>query len=87
MNALTKDFTDVVEKQFEKLNGDVQDALQKANVVEMCLFDLEQKLASRGRHSGQGDRDQTWGDQFIEATASKPSLTCANPARLASAWM
>ena len=53
MNALTKDFTDAVEKQFESLNKDVQDALREAKTAQGIIGDLEQKMAS-ARHRGSG---------------------------------
>lgn len=70
MNALTKDFTDAVEKQFSALNQDVKDALEKAKVAEAIVHDMEQKMV-RGRHGGGETREQTWGEQFVQSDGLK----------------
>lgn len=71
MNALTKDFTDAVEKQFATLSADVQDALKKANVAEAVLFELEQKLARADHFGGGHPEAKTWGEQFIDSDGVK----------------
>lgn len=79
MNALTKDFTDAVEKQFEALNKDLQEALKKANVAESIASTLEQKM---DRHSGTEQREETWGEQFVQSEGLKAfSETNSRPAR------
>ena len=69
MNAVTKDFSDAVEAQFTKLNADVRDALQKANVVQGIVHELEQR-AVRGSF-GESRGTQTWGEQFVESEGLK----------------
>lgn len=69
MNALTKDFTEAVEKQFATLSADVKDALQKAKVAEAIGCELEQKMDRRG--SGGERATETWGEQFVNADGLK----------------
>lgn len=69
MNALTKDFTNAVEKQFEALSADVKDALQKAKVAESIGLELEQKFDRRG--SGGCMEAKSWGEQFVESDGLK----------------
>lgn len=69
MNALTKDFTDAVEKQFGALSADVKRALDEAGTLKEITRDIEQKLARpRGLDSG---RTETWGEQFTHADGLK----------------
>jgi HK97 family phage major capsid protein len=70
MNTLPKDFTDAIEKQFNALDKDVQDALKKANVAEATTFELHQKMDTFRRHGGGERHDETWGEQF----ANSPEL-------------
>ena len=79
MNALTKDFTDAVEKQFGALNKDLQEALKKANVAESIASTLEQRM---DRRSGNEQRPETWGEQFVRSDGLKAfSETNSRPAR------
>jgi len=71
MNALTKDFTDAVEKQFDKLSADVREALKSARTAEAIGLEMEQKLARADLWSGGECRDQTWGEQFVQADGLK----------------
>jgi HK97 family phage major capsid protein len=79
MNALTKDFTDAVEKQLEKLDAGVKDALKKAGTVEAILTELEQKMDRAG--SSQGDAPASWGHQVIDSDQLKSlaSVTGSQP--------
>lgn len=70
MNAIPKEFTDAVEQQFSKLNAEVQEALKKAGTAEAILFDLEQKI-SRKPGGASETREQTWGEQFVQAEGLK----------------
>jgi len=82
MNALTKDFTDAVEKQFESLSGDVKDALQKANMAESIALEMEQRLARRG---GSGSQDnESWGKQVAdsEQVKSLAGIATSQPGRV-----
>lgn len=68
MNALTKDFTDAVEKQFSALNVEVKQALKEAGVAKAIVEELEQKSV---RGFGGESRDETWGEQFANADGLK----------------
>ena len=75
MNALTKEFTDAVEKQFETLTADVKSALEEAGVAKAIAQDLEQR-AVRGRGNdgglfGGGRATGSWGEQFASADEVK----------------
>lgn len=82
MNALTKDFTDAVEKQFQSLNEDVKKALKEAGTANAILFDLEQKMARRG--SGGTKASESWGAQVAESDQVKAleAVTGSQPGRV-----
>lgn len=71
MNALTKDFTDAVEKQFSALGADVKDALEKARLAEAIVTELEQKMSTRAHYAHGGVREETWGEQFVQSEELK----------------
>tara|TARA_B100001057_G_C22157346_1_gene684334 strand:+ start:313 stop:549 length:237 start_codon:yes stop_codon:yes gene_type:complete len=73
MNALTKEFTDAVEKQFESLNDDVRKALEEAGTAKSILMELEQKMARRGGYDGGGS-PTTWGRQVADSCLSSEHL-------------
>lgn len=81
MNALTKDFTDAVEKQFENLSGDVKDALKKANLAESIALDLEQKMA---RPRGSSFAPESWGKQVADSDQVKAlaDIATSQPGRV-----
>lgn len=67
MNALTKEFTEVVEQQFTKLNEDVKLIAEHS----ARLDGIEQKMARpRGGGSGADGDGQSWGDQFLQEKGS-----------------
>jgi hypothetical protein len=83
VNALTKDFTDAVEKQFSALNAEVKRALDEAGVAKAIVTELEQKSA-RSTFGGES-RPESWGEQSPTLTGSSLSLrTTRGP--VASAW-
>lgn len=69
MNALTRDFTDAVEKQFSALNAEVKQALQEAGTAKAIAYDLEQKAVRGGPSDGL--EAKSWGEQFAEADGLK----------------
>lgn len=69
MNALTKEFTDTVEKQLGLLSADVKKALEEAGFAQAVARDLEQK-AARPR-GGDGFESKSWGEQFVESDGLK----------------
>lgn len=71
MNALTKDFTDAVEKQFETLSGDVQDALKQAKTAQAIAQELEQKYDRMKTFGGGEQGTESWGEQFVQADGLK----------------
>ena len=82
MNALTKDFTDAVEKQFETLSADVRKALAEAGTVKGVLHELEQKMAlPRGYEYGA---PQSWGAQVADSDQVKAleAVTGSQPGRV-----
>jgi HK97 family phage major capsid protein len=69
VNALTKDFTDAVEKQFSALSADVKRALDEAGVAKAIVTEIEQKTA---RPSWGGEsQPETWGEQFANSDGLK----------------
>jgi HK97 family phage major capsid protein len=68
VNALTKDFTDAVEKQFSALSADVRKALEESGVAKAIATDLEQKAARGGASDGHVE---SWGEQFANADGLK----------------
>lgn len=81
MNALTKNFTDAVEKQLAKLDEGVKTALAKAGTVEAILNDLEQKM---DQPMGSFAPPQTWGRQVAESEQVKSlaGITGSQPGRV-----
>ena len=81
MNALTKDFTDAVEKQFEALGADVKKALQEAGTASAILAELEQKMARTGPSE---DYAPSWGAQVAasEQVKSLEAVTGSQPGRV-----
>ncbi len=71
MNAVTKEFTDAVEKQFSALSADVQAALKSAKLAEAIGLEMEQKYARAGSYGGGDGGDQTWGEQFVQSDGLK----------------
>jgi HK97 family phage major capsid protein len=69
VNALTKDFTDAVEKQFSALNAEVKRALDEAGVAKAIVTELEQKTA-RPTWGGESQAE-SWGEQFANADGLK----------------
>lgn len=83
MNALTKDFTDAVEKQFEALNADVRKALDEAGTVKGIMQEIEQKMACSS--FGGGDpAPESWGKQVVESDQLKAlaSISESQPGRV-----
>ena len=70
MNALTREFTDAIEKQFETLAADVKDALKRANIAEGIASTLEQKMDRASQYVGER-REETWGQQFVQSDGLK----------------
>ncbi|MGZ2410743.1 HK97 family phage major capsid protein [Sphingomonas sp. F9_3S_D5_B_2] len=72
MNAITKDFTDAVERQFAELSKDVQAALLEAKTAQAIIGEVEQKMASARVYGGGGEMEaKSWGEQFVESPALK----------------
>lgn len=82
MNALTKNFTDAVEKQLAKLDEGVKTALARAGTVEAILNDLEQKMDQP--MGGSFAPPQTWGRQVAESEQVKSlaGITGSQPGRV-----
>ena len=70
MNAITKEFTDAVEKQLSALKADVAEAVLETKTLNGHLFHLEQKVADRPYGIGT-PVDQSWGEQFAAADELK----------------
>jgi HK97 family phage major capsid protein len=70
MNMMTKQWTETIEAQFKTLNKDVADALEKAGIAQQIAFELNQKMAA-DRDGGGDGADQSWGEQFVAASAVK----------------
>ena len=83
MNALTKGFTDAVEKQFESLSSDVQKALEQAGTTKYIVEELEQKWAS-SRFNGIGGHETTWGEQVAQSDQVKnlAAISGSQPGRV-----
>lgn len=84
MNALTKDFTDAVEKQFEALSADVKKALEDAGTTKMIVQELEQKAANASLYGGGSGETITWGKQVAESDQVKAldSIKGSQPGRV-----
>lgn len=83
MNAITKEFTDAVEKQFATLNADVQAALKEAKAAQAIVDEFEQKLA-RGVLSGGFGGEESWGQQVAESEGLKSlaAIATSQPGRV-----
>lgn len=69
MNAITKEFTEAIEKQLSKLDLGVQTALKKAQTIDCIVQDIEQKLARRpGDDTSFAD---SWGRQVASSEQVK----------------
>ncbi len=83
MNAITKEFTDAVEKQFATLSADVKDALEQSGTAKAIMQDFEQKMAARAFYGGGGSAPATWGSQVVasDQVKSLASVTGSQPGR------
>ena len=83
MNAMTKEFTDAVEKQFDSLHADVKDALKKANTAESIALELAQQY-SRARGGSSSGEQATWGMQVAASDQVKAldAVTGSQPGRV-----
>ena len=81
MNAITKEFADAVEKQFEALGADVKRALEEAGTTKAIVSELEQK-AARGGPSG--NVTHSWGAQVVDSDQVKAldAITGSQPGRV-----
>ena len=81
MNALTKEFTDAIEKQLSKLDADVKAALTKAGTVEGIMQEFEQKMA---RPAGGFSAPESWGKQVADSdqVAALAGIATSQPGRV-----
>lgn len=84
MTALTKDFTDAVEKQFESLSGEVRKALDEAGTAKGIMMELEQKMARSAHYGGGRAAPLTWGRQVADSDQVKAleAVTGSQPGRV-----
>lgn len=70
MNALTRDFTDAVEKQFGALNADVRKALEESAEAKAVALEFAQR-AARGLHFGGASANTSFGHQVANSDEFK----------------
>lgn len=82
MNAVTKEFIEAVEAQFEGLNEEVKAALVEAKAAQAIGQELEQKMASM--RFGGAQTPRSWGGQVIDSEQIKSlrELTGSQPGRV-----
>ena len=83
MNAITKEFTDAVEKQFALLSADVKAALEQSGTAKGIAQDFEQKMSRLSAYGCGRSAPATWGSQVIdsEQVKSLASVTGSQPGR------